>query len=136
MKRFLLLAILAALGAGGPARGPRTKAEWDRLTLVGVTDAMRTRTVGRLGEITLDSGERDVYRARTRYGRYSRLGNTIIANLPSGGVGYFAYDEATGLALAYLDEQEAVDNNAPGPDKRVKVPESCHRCHKGKFVPE
>jgi hypothetical protein len=131
MGRALVAAVLVYLAA---ADQPATKAEWDRLTLVGKRD--ETITVRHIGDGVTTTRSLELYRARTKYGRYSRLGNTVIATLPDGRLGYFAYDEHTGKAVNVLDAATFTDPGAPGFDKRVVVPDSCVRCHRGRFVPE
>ncbi len=68
------------------------------------------------------------YRAKTKYGRYIRLGNTIIADGPGGKRFYFAYDPVTFEAISELDINEAMTPEG----KLVRVPFSCVACHEKK----
>jgi hypothetical protein len=129
-KVFVAVALVYIATADQPA----SKAEWDRLTLVGKRD--ETITVRHIGDGVTTTRSLELYRARTKYGRYSRLGNTVIATLPDGSVGYFAYDERTGRAVDSLDTATFADPITPGLDKRVVVPDSCVLCHRGRFVPK
>jgi|SRR5581483_2124149 len=73
-----------------------------------------------------------VYRAETKYGRYLQADNMVIADGPGGRRHYFQFDPKTLEAWEYAPDNVAFDPNAPGPDVRMKCPDSCARCHERK----
>ena len=109
-----------------------TKEEFDKLTLVDKSEE-RTEVFKKHSFITMDLGT--IYRAKTKYGNYSRFNNLIMANMPDGSIGYFAYDKKTGKSMDIMNVDEFMDFKTEDIDKRLKVPSSCINCHKDKFKP-